>query len=91
MERHGGKSVSISLQSHPTQEYFTNFIDEKETNVPSLTSLGFIKTNQQLPSAEINLDTIRSYDKTRNFLVLKVALRVLAYTLGLALFPLENY
>ena len=54
-------------KAYPTQEYFTNFIDEKETNVPSLTSLGFIKTNQQLPSAEINLDTIRSYDKTRNF------------------------
>ena len=54
-------------KAYPTQEYFTNFIDENGTDVPSLSSLGFIKQTSSLPSAEINLDTIRSYDKTRNF------------------------
>ena len=54
-------------KAYPTHEYYANFLKQEGDNIPSLSALGFTETTQQLPSTEINLETIRSYDKTRNF------------------------
>lgn len=54
-------------KAYPTHEYYANFLKQEGDNIPSLSAMGFRETTQQLPSTEINVDTIRSYDKTRNF------------------------
>lgn len=61
------KLSAYHYKAYPTQDYFSNFLEEEKTSIPTLSAMGFTPTNQRLPRAEINLDTIRRYDKTRNF------------------------
>jgi deoxyribodipyrimidine photo-lyase len=55
------------LKSYPTEKYFNNFYKTKQTELPSLESLGFKATNTAFPSKKIKEDLIRHYSETRNF------------------------
>lgn len=60
-------SLSYYLKSYPTEKYFTNFYSVKISSMPTLATMGFIKTEIDIPDKVVTRGLIRNYDKTRNF------------------------
>lgn len=53
--------------SYPVEKYYNAFIREAGKPVPTLDSLGFQRSDQQIPSQRVPEDIIAEYDKTRDF------------------------
>ncbi len=49
------------------ENYHQNYVKCEAKEIPTLASFGFEKSKKSIPSAEINTDIIKSYDKTRDF------------------------
>ncbi len=58
----GGK-----LATFRTEEYFGKLMPVRFKNIPSLESMGFIRSQLVFPGKEVNPDLLRNYDKTRDF------------------------
>jgi len=58
--------TSFYLRSYPTKKYFNNFFKVDALPVPSLTSMGFEKSNLSIPDEEYK-DIIKEYPEKRNF------------------------
>lgn len=63
----GEESISFYLQSYPTKQYFDNFYKTKPLLIPTLESMGFQRTEIQIPSKEVARSIIKNYNKTRDF------------------------
>lgn len=55
------------LRSYLTENYFNNFHKQAATPIPSLSSIGFTKTNITFPPVTPEKSTIKQYDKQRDF------------------------
>ncbi len=54
------------LKPYPTEKYFNNFLKCDPLVIPSLTELGFIRSEIKIPSSLINEDIIKHYHETRD-------------------------
>jgi deoxyribodipyrimidine photo-lyase len=61
------KLSTYHYESYASEKYCIHFSNEQGSHIPSLSEMGFKSTTIDLPSAEIKLETISTYDKTRNF------------------------
>jgi len=61
------KSVSYYFKSYPTEKYFGNFFQIKTQKIPTLESMGFEKTEIEIPGDSVKRGLIKKYDETRNF------------------------
>lgn len=64
------------LKPYPTEKYFSNFIKNKNGQIPSLKEMGFRKTSIEFPSKKADEKIIKTYDKTRNFPAIKGTTKV---------------
>jgi len=55
------------LQEYDTQQYFQNFLKQPEQSIPSIESIGFVKTGLSFPSKIVQKDIIKHYTENRNF------------------------
>jgi deoxyribodipyrimidine photo-lyase len=55
------------LEAYPTDKYFKCFHQQNAQVLPSLSSLGFKKTDAVFPSKQLREDIILKYSATRNF------------------------
>lgn len=53
-------------EHYPSEKYLSVAIKVKPTNLISLSEMGFMEYRQNIPSRTIDIDLIRSYDKTRD-------------------------
>jgi len=53
-------------KSYPTEKYFHNFYKQSAHRIPSLKSMGFKEAGLPFPSATLDEDIIRKYDKQRD-------------------------
>jgi len=58
---------SFHFKAYPTEKYFNNFYKQAAKIIPSLASMGFIKTAEAFPSKELNAQLIIKYQELRNF------------------------
>lgn len=56
-----------NLAPYPTQKYHSNYFKTKAFHFPSLTEVGFEKSEGKIPSSTINKNIIKKYHLTRNF------------------------
>lgn len=61
------KLTDFYLKPYPTKKYFKNFYQHGGERMPSLESLHFKKIDSGAPSARLNKDIAKHYDKTRDF------------------------
>ena len=54
-------------KAYPCKKYFKNFYKCPTTKIPSLDSMGFEEKEQEIPSNSPSDDTIKNYNKTRDF------------------------
>ena len=55
------------LKSHPTEEYFDNFLKINLLPIPSLDEMGFQENGNAYPSKEVRDNLIKNYAENRNF------------------------
>ncbi len=55
------------VKDYPCQTYFKNFYQTKTFTIPSLSELGFEKTDLETPAAKADLDIIKHYKESRDF------------------------
>lgn len=55
------------LRPFSTEKYFDNFLKTPKTEIPSLTDMGFEKTDGNLPKSEVQDNLIKNYTDRRNF------------------------
>lgn len=55
------------LKSYPTEKYFSSFAKDISFEMPTLESIGFKRSNVEIPSREVKQKIIKEYDKNRNF------------------------
>ncbi len=55
------------LEPFPCRKLFSNFLQLKETGIPSLKELGFIETSDPIPQNNINEELILNYASKRDF------------------------
>ena len=55
------------MKSYPTEKYFHNFYQQNALQIPSLKSIGFEKSEDNFPPAEVNDNIIRKYKEQRDF------------------------
>lgn len=55
------------LKSHPTEQYFDNFLKSEPFVIPTLSEMGFEKSKISIPSKQVSKEIIKNYDKNRNF------------------------
>lgn len=60
-----------TLEFYPSEKYLVNLIKDKPQAIPSLSEIGFDKSDHEFPSTDVQLDLIRSYDKTRDYPFIK--------------------
>ncbi len=60
-----------TLEFYPSEKYLVNLIKSKAQAIPSLSEIGFYKSDLEFPSTDVQLDLIRSYDKTRDYPFIK--------------------
>jgi deoxyribodipyrimidine photo-lyase len=61
------KLRSFYLKTYPTEKYFDNLLKTRIVDFPSLESMGFEKSDIEIPSAHVAEDIINTYDKTRDY------------------------
>lgn len=58
---------SFFYKAYPTEKYFSNFSKHKKTNkIPTLESIGFLRSEVVLPTKEVKQGIIKNYDQTRD-------------------------
>ena len=62
-----GQPISYFFKSYPTEKYFKNFHAISPLEIPSLESMGFEKSDIEIPSNSVKQGLIKKYDETRNF------------------------
>ena len=68
MVKEGSKKLSYYFQSYPTEKYFSNFAKAKtKSKIPSLKSMGFERSDQEIFSKEVPRSIIKKYTEQRNF------------------------
>ena len=55
------------LKSYPTEKYFSNFFHFKAPTIPTLEDIGFIETDADFPSINIDKVLISHYSEQRNY------------------------
>ncbi len=55
------------FKSYPTEKFFSNFLKQPPSSIPSLESMGFKKVEEPFPSQETPESIIDKYTQTRNF------------------------
>jgi len=59
--------ISFYFKPYPNEEYFDQFIKMKPVPLPSLSDIGFVRSQLDIPSTTVPKKTIREYDKRRDF------------------------
>jgi deoxyribodipyrimidine photo-lyase len=59
------------LKSYPTSDYFKNFKQSNQYEIPSLRRMGFVESSIKIPSKEFPENIIKQYHEQRNFPALK--------------------
>lgn len=54
-------------KSYPTGQYFDHFLQEDACQLPSLSAIGFKSVEGSFPSAKLNEEMVRNYEKTRDY------------------------
>lgn len=67
LEKLHADGLDTHLSSYPSEDHFDHFHKTKPFPFPSLSDLGFEKTNIPIPGKIIAQGLIRQYDKTRDF------------------------
>ena len=70
------KSNDFYLSSYPTKKYFKNFFKWKGSEIPTLSEMGFEKTDTDFPSSEVPEDLLKNYNKERDFPALEATSRI---------------
>jgi len=70
------KSNDFYLSSYPTIKYFKNFFKWKGSEIPTLSEMGFEKTDTDFPSSEVPEDLLKNYNKERDFPALEATSRI---------------
>lgn len=55
------------LKPYPTEKYFNNFLKDMSFPLPSLESIGFVRSQIQIPTKSIRTAILKEYDTRRNF------------------------
>lgn len=55
------------IKQYPCQNYFENFFKHSAIRIPSLSSMGFQESNQEIPSSTLPDERMRSYNSTRDY------------------------
>lgn len=55
------------IQYYPSEKHLSNLYSFSDTYIPSLSDLGFLSRNVEIPDRNINEDLIKRYDKQRDF------------------------
>jgi deoxyribodipyrimidine photo-lyase len=55
------------FKAYPTEKYFKNFYKQPVQIIPSLSSMGFTKSEQSFPSRELNEQLVNKYQKQRDY------------------------
>jgi len=61
------KLSPLYLEAYPTEKYFAHFFKQALMQIPSLESMGFIKTDLPFPLKEWKKETIKKYTAQRDF------------------------
>ncbi|MEO6221517.1 MAG: deoxyribodipyrimidine photo-lyase [Ginsengibacter sp.] len=59
------------VKPYPCKRYFKNFLRHTPTTIPTLSSMGFVEKKQEIPGKEPSDETIKNYNKTRDYPALK--------------------
>ncbi len=63
-----GKACPLALKSWPSEDLKSNFIQKSHfRDIPSLSQMGFQRSEIRIPSTQVSQTTIMDYDKTRDF------------------------
>ena len=65
------KLTTFYVKSYPTEKYNESFLKVSKQQIPSLSDLGFEKTDLQIPSKTIKKDLVTNYTEQRNFPAIK--------------------
>lgn len=60
-------TTSYYFKSYPTEKYFQHFYKTEPQPLIPLNEMGFGASSIAIPSKEVSLDIVRTYDETRNF------------------------
>ena len=55
------------FKEYPTEKYFGNFYRQTPKAIPSLVSMGFVKSEEAFPSKQLNDELVKKYQEQRNF------------------------
>ncbi len=55
------------FKAYPTEKYFNNFYQQSPKNIPTLSSMGFDKTEQPFPAKQLNEELVKKYKEQRDF------------------------
>ncbi|MBK6380200.1 MAG: deoxyribodipyrimidine photo-lyase [Chitinophagaceae bacterium] len=55
------------FKEYPTEKYFGNFYRQTPNAIPSLVSMGFVKSEEAFPSKQLNDELVKKYQEQRNF------------------------
>jgi deoxyribodipyrimidine photo-lyase len=55
------------LKSYPTEKYFNNFYKQAPKRIPGLASIGFKKSNIEIPPAGVEKSLLKNYGAQRDF------------------------
>ncbi len=61
------KLTDFYVRSYPTEPYFKNFYQTTSFSIPSLTDIGFKKTDLIIPGDKVNSSIIKHYKEQRDF------------------------
>jgi deoxyribodipyrimidine photo-lyase len=73
LSEYNGEKISYYLKPYPNEKYFHNFLRiassvlSAPSNIPTLESMNFVKSNLEIPSKTVARSVVKTYDQTRNF------------------------
>lgn len=68
MSTYQGEEISFYLKPYPNEKYADRLVQTDEQRpIPTLEEMGFERADVPIPPEEAPLETIKNYDKTRNF------------------------
>jgi deoxyribodipyrimidine photo-lyase len=59
--------LSCFLKPYPNEDYFDNYVQTKPFEKPSLSDMGFSRSDLEIPDRTVSRKVIKEYDKKRNF------------------------
>jgi len=61
------KCNEFFLSSYPTEKYYSNFLHQSTSPVPTLSEMGFEEIDQDFPSAQVRTELLEKYEEQRNY------------------------